>query len=139
MTLTGRRWAIGKDVAEMASAARAHFLHPDHSIAGVAQAADVRLVVRLEEARPAGPRVELRARTEKRQAAEAARIDAFAMIIEKDTAKGGLGPVLEQHTPFVPIESRDDLLALRFARRLQVEFAHHNPPGSALRKREDRL
>src|SRR5215475_12738768 len=131
MTLTGRRRAIGKDVAEMASAARAHFLHPDDSITGVAKAADVRLVVRLEEARPAGARIEFCTRAEKWQAAEAARIDSFAMIIEKHTAKGGLGTVLEQHTPLVPIESRDDLRALRFARRLQVELAHHDPPGSS--------
>src|SRR5690348_8764111 len=115
-------------MAQMTAAACTHFLRADHSIAAVAHAANVRLLVRPEEARPAGARIELRVRSEQRQSAEAAGVCAITMIVEEHAAKGGLGAVLEQHTPLVGFESGDDLGALRFARRLQVELAHDAPP-----------
>src|SRR5215472_2386970 len=111
----------------MAAAARTHFLDPDHSITGIAQAADVRLIVGFEEARPSRARVELRARTEERQPAEAARVDPVTVIVEKDATEGGLGPVLEQYAALIRSEARGDLRALCLSRRSQVELAHHAP------------
>jgi hypothetical protein len=53
MPLAGGPRAIRKDMAQMAAASRANFLYADHSVTRVAGAFDVRLIVRLEEARPA--------------------------------------------------------------------------------------
>src|SRR5215471_11466379 len=100
-------------MAKMAAAACTDLLDPDHSVTGVAHAADVRFVVGFEEARPAGARVELRARTKQRQPAEPARVDPVTVIIEKHAAESRLGSVLEQHPPLIRGEARDDLAALR--------------------------
>src|SRR6516225_3238921 len=130
MTLAGRRGSVREYVTEMAAAAGADLFDPDHSVARVAQAADVRFVVGFEETRPAGARVELRTRTEERQPAEAARVDPVAVIVEEHAAEGCLGSVLEQHAPLIGSEARDDLGALRLTRRSQVELAHHAPSGN---------
>src|SRR5262252_6679568 len=127
MALTGWWRSVRKHVTEMATAACADLLDADHSIAGIAQTADVRFVVGTEEARPARARVKFCIRPKQRQAAEAAGVDAIAVIVEEHATEGGFGAVLEEHTPLIAVETRDDLRALRLARRPQVEFAHHAP------------
>src|ERR1700741_4669480 len=117
MTLARWRGPVREHVAEMAAAAGADFLDADHPIAGVAQAADVPFIEGTEEARPAGARVEFCARSKQWQSAEAARIDTVAVIVEEHATEGGLGAVLEKHTPLIAIEARDDLRALRLGRR----------------------
>src|SRR3712207_1353997 len=54
VTLAGRGRAVREDVAEMTVASRAADLRPDHSVAHVADLADMLRVIRLGEARPAG-------------------------------------------------------------------------------------
>src|SRR6516165_8788306 len=123
-------------MAEMTAAARTDFLDPDHSVTGVAQTADVRLIVGFEEARPPRAGVELCARTEQRQPAEAAGVDPVAVIVEKHATEGRFGPVLEQYAPLIRSEARDDLRALRLGRRSQVELTHHVPCQGAASGRE---
>src|SRR6185437_3168825 len=95
MALARRRRAIGKNVAQVATATRAHLLHSDHSIAGVAKTTDMRLIVGPEEARPTGARVEFRAGPEKRQPAEAAGINPFLVVVQEHTAERRFRAVLE--------------------------------------------
>src|SRR5579859_3039178 len=123
------RRAVRKNVSEVTAAACAHFLHPNHPVAGVAQALDVRLVIRAEETRPAGAGIELRVRAEERQSAEAACIDAVLLVIKKDTAKRSLGAVLEQHAALTGVQSGDDLAPLRLGRWGQVKGAHGRLPA----------
>src|ERR1700741_1738371 len=111
MALARRRRPVRERVAGMGGAACADFLDADHPIAGIAQAADVPFIVGTEEARPAGARVEFCARSKQWQTAEAARIDTVAVIVEEHATEGGLGAVLEKHTPLIAIQTRDDLRA----------------------------
>src|SRR5579864_2643128 len=105
MALAGWGRSVREHVTEMAATTCADFLDADHSIAGIAQAADVGFIVGTEEARPARARVEFCARSKKWQTAEAARIDALAMIVEEHATEGGLGAVLEKYTPLIAIQT----------------------------------
>src|SRR6185312_15584473 len=54
MPLAGGRWPVRKYMSQVATATCAHLFHPHHTVARIAQALDVRLVVGPEETRPAG-------------------------------------------------------------------------------------
>src|SRR5690606_27995382 len=54
VALAGWRRTVGKDMAEMAAAARADFLDAHHAVAEVAHVADVRRIEGGGETRPAG-------------------------------------------------------------------------------------
>jgi len=62
MTLAGRRRPIRNDMPEMTSAPCTDFFYTGHSITSVAHSPNVGFVIRLEEARPPGTGIELRAR-----------------------------------------------------------------------------
>ena len=90
------RWRVGggpsrKHVAEMAIAARAQDLDAHHAVAAIGLGRDVLVGDRLEEARPAGARIELRVRRKQRQPATDARIDAGALVVEQRAAERPLG------------------------------------------------
>src|SRR5580704_15776892 len=92
--LTGGTRAVGKHVAEVAAAARANFLHPNHAMAAVPKAFDMRFIVGFEETRPAGAGIELRVRPEQGQTAEAAGIGAILLVVEEHAAKRRFGAML---------------------------------------------
>jgi hypothetical protein len=96
----------------MATAAPTHLFHADHSIAGVAHPPNVGFVIRLEEAGPARTGVEFRTRPEERQTTKAARVNTILVVVEKNTAEGGLRAVLEQHVAFFLGETSNYRLAL---------------------------
>src|SRR6516165_6577856 len=129
MPLAGRRRPIGKHVAEMTAAAGADFLDTHHAVAHIAQTADMSIVIRLEEARPAGAGIELRAGTEQRQTAEAAGVDPLLVIIEEDAAEGGFRTVLEKHPSLVRCQTGRDLCALVRTWGTQIELTHADSPG----------
>src|SRR5689334_8686225 len=52
VTLARGRRAVWEHVSQVTSTTCAHLFYPHHSVAGVAHAANVRLIVRPEEARP---------------------------------------------------------------------------------------
>src|SRR5262245_10955226 len=112
VTLPGRRRSVGKDVPEMAAAARTNFFHTHHAVDRVPQTADMRLVVRPEKARPPGARVEFRARAEQWQAAEAAGVDPVLVVIQEHAAESGFRAVLEKHAPLIRRQTGRDLCAL---------------------------
>jgi hypothetical protein len=111
-------------MAEVAAAACADFFHPDHSIAGVANAFDVRLIVGFEETGPTGARVKLRVGAEQWQAAEAAAVSAVLFVIEEDTAEGSFGPVLQKNAPLIRVKTGADVTPLGISRRGQVKCSH---------------
>src|SRR5689334_4696523 len=76
----GRRWPIGEDVAEVPVAATAPDLDTLHPVRAVAQVGDVLGIERLVEGRPAGPRLELRARPKQRQPAEPAAVNTRLLV-----------------------------------------------------------
>src|SRR6185436_8829203 len=94
VTFAGRRRAVRKHVAEMAAAARADDFGANHAVTGIADFAHVPGIERREKARPTGARVELRARPEQRQPAQATRVDAVELVVEKRPAERRLGSVL---------------------------------------------
>ena len=120
------RWAgsIRKHVPQVTSAPGTHFLDAHHSITRVAQALDVRLFVRLEEARPTRTGIEFRAGTKQRQAAEPARVDAVLLVVEEDTTERRFRAMLKQNVALLVVESGSDLLALLGGRRVQVKGCH---------------
>src|SRR5690242_8853062 len=135
VALASRRRAVGKHVAEVAAAARADLLGAHHAVAGVADIADVRLVVRPEEARPARARIELAVGAEQRQSAEAAGIDAGLLVVEEHAAERRLGTVLEQHAMLVGAQPGGDRLALCVGGRGEVESGHGGSVALAIRQR----
>ncbi len=112
MTLTRRRRPVRKNVPEMTTAAPTHLFHADHSVAGVADPPNVGFVIRLEEAGPPRTGVEFRTRPEERQTTKAARVNTILVVVEKNTAEGGLRAVLEQHVAFLLGEAGNNRLAL---------------------------
>ena len=58
VSLSGRRRAIGKDMALMAAASRAADLDPAHAVAGVLDLVEMVFIERRIERRPAGARIE---------------------------------------------------------------------------------
>ena len=56
---------------------------------------DVVGIERLEEARPAGARLELRVRLEQRQTAQPARVDAGLLVVEEQAAERALGALVQ--------------------------------------------
>ena len=80
VALAGGRRAVVEDVAEMAAAAPAMHLGPNHEQAAVLARADS-VRERCGEARPAGAAVELRRRREQRQVAAGATEGAWPMLV----------------------------------------------------------
>src|SRR5260370_30560116 len=101
MPLAGGSWAIREYVPQVAAAARANLFDTHHPVACVPDALDVQLGERLEEARPAGAGIEFGIGPEQRQPAEPARVDAVLLVVEKDTAEGGLGAMFQEHAALV--------------------------------------
>src|SRR5579872_3867573 len=127
MALAGRRRPVGKDMAEVTTAARANFLHPNHPVARIPQALDVRLVIRPEETGPPGTGIELCTGAEQGQSAEAAGIDPILLVIQKDAAEGGFRAVFQKDAPFIAIKAVGNLAPLCVAGGSQIEVAHERP------------
>src|SRR5580693_5650051 len=99
----------------MPAAARADLFHARHSVAGITNPPDVPLVERLEEARPPGAGIELGARSEERQPAKPACVDALFVVIQKQPTEGGFRTVSEQHVPLLRRQCRRDRSTLLFS------------------------
>jgi len=108
-------------MALMAVTAGTAGLDAHHAIGGVADALDVVLVARGEEAGPAGVALELGPRLEEGQAAEAAAIDPVLLVIQKTTAEGGLGAVMKQDLGLFAGQIGLQGLAFRRVGRCQIE------------------
>src|SRR5512141_645596 len=92
----GRLRPIVEDVAEMAAAAAAVDLGPQHAEGTVLGLADG-VFQRLIEARPAGAAFEFRLRGEQRQVAAGTGEDALAMLLEQRARARPLGALLAQY------------------------------------------
>ena len=77
----GRVRAVVEDMAEVAAARRAHDLGANHPVARVGLRDDAVERRRLEEARPAAARLELRVRAEELRPAAGAAVDAVAVLV----------------------------------------------------------
>ena len=106
----GRRGAVGKHVTEVSAAVAAVHFCPASEEAIVHRRANGLLVEWLEETRPAGAALELRARRKQRLAARSAHEGAIAVLAVERACSGRLGPVLSQYlelrrrellTPFI--------------------------------------
>src|SRR6202049_2771598 len=115
MAFAGRRRPMRKHVTQVAPAARANFLNTDHSVARITNTPDMGFVIGLKETRPPRPRIELRARSEERQAAEAAGVNAVLVIVEEHATESRFRAMLEQHALLVLIKARGDLRPLRLS------------------------
>ncbi len=139
-----RRRAILEHMAKMARATLAADLDPPHAVAAILDMADMVSVEGLGEAGPARAGLELCARSEQRQPAEAAGIDAILLIVQKETAEGSFRAVLQQHPAFFRRQAfrqlrhlrrpqGGDLIARRRFRRLGTKglfswLGHQGPP-----------
>src|SRR5262249_52312328 len=83
----------------------------------------------------AGPRIELRTRTEQRQPAKPARVNAVLLVVEEDSAEGRFGAVLKQHVALVVAELGGDLTALLSGRWAPVACFHGRPGVGSWRGR----
>src|SRR5580700_2204947 len=108
----------------MTAAARADLFHARHSVARITHPPDVPLVERLEEARPPGTGIELGARSEERQPAKPACVDALFVVIQEQPTEGGFRTVSEQHVPLIRRQRRGDRSALLLSGWTQVEVEH---------------
>src|SRR5258708_5473308 len=124
MPVTGGTRAIWEDVAQVAAAAGADFFHPDHSIARIANAFDVRFVVGLEKTGPTRARIKFRARAKQGQAAEAATVGAFLFIVEKDATKCRFGAMLQKDAPLAGVKTGCDAVALNLGGRGRIKCRH---------------
>src|SRR5258708_4254603 len=124
MPLTRRARPIREDVSQMAAATGAHFFHPDHSIARIANAFDVRFIEGHEKTGPTRARIEFRARAKQGQAAEAATVGAFLFIVEKDAAECRFSAMLQKDAPLVGVKTRCDAVTLDLGGRGQIKCRH---------------
>ena len=124
MTFAARRRPIRKDMPQVTPASCADLFNPNQSITRVTHSADVALVIRAKETRPTSSRIKLRARSEKRQPAKAAAVDALFVIVEKHPTKGGFRTVIEQHIALGLAQAGNNRGALRRSGRCQIKFSH---------------
>ena len=103
MPLARRQRPVHEDVTEVAIAPPALDLDAHHAVAAIRLGRDVFIGDRLEEARPARTRIELRVRCEQRQPAADARVDAGLLVVEQRPAK----------RPFSALGARDRKLPRR--------------------------
>src|SRR5690606_15438965 len=89
--------AVREHVSEVAAAAAAVHLRAHHAVAAIDARADG-AVDRLEEARPAGAALELRAAPEERLAAAGARERALPLLVKQRARAGALRRVPAQHS-----------------------------------------
>src|SRR5712671_4930253 len=120
VALAGRRRAIGEDVAEVAATAGASDLGAGHAVAMVLDERDLGAVDRLEEAGPAGARLELRLRREKRQSAQAADVGPLLLVVDQVAAKRWLGAVIQQYPPLFLVQGLCEVCDLLLAQRRDV-------------------
>src|SRR5205807_4026221 len=113
VALMGRRWAVVEHVAEVRVAARTADLDPAHAVAVVGEIRHVVGIERLEEARPAGARVELRIRREQRQTAQPAHVRARLLVVEEQAAERPLGALVEDHVALFGREAGRERLDAR--------------------------
>src|SRR5687768_10693704 len=104
-----RARAVVEEVAQVRIAPRAVDLRADHAVAEVRLFADVLTGDGLEEARPAGARLELRIRAKERQVAPDAQVHARFLVLQQPPAKRGFGAgragdaVLLRGQPLLPL------------------------------------
>jgi hypothetical protein len=96
----------------MAIAAPAADLDANHSVACVLEVADVVRVEGLEKTRPSSSGFELGGGSKQGQAAQPAAVHAVLLVIQKATAKGRLGPMIQQNPPFLGTEPLGQAIAL---------------------------
>jgi len=128
ITQPGRRWAIVKDLALLRAATGAHDLRSHHSVAGVANLAQVFFGKWRGETWPAGAAFKLRAGFEQWQPAQAARIYPLAFLAEKDTAKRLFIAVIEHDTPLFRTEAVDQYTQTLFTGRCEIELQRSDAP-----------
>src|SRR5262245_57819173 len=87
----GRPWAVGEEVAKVGAAVRAHDLGSRHAQREVALLGYAALLDDVVERRPAGARIELRARVEQRLVAHHAAVGALGVVIPVDATERPLG------------------------------------------------
>src|SRR4051794_13038176 len=92
---SGRLGTVVEDVAEMAAAAPAMHLGPEHAKGAILGLADIALD-RLVEARPARAALEFGVGGEQRQVAAGAGEDALAVLLEQRAGARPLGALLAQ-------------------------------------------
>src|SRR3984885_12534519 len=105
--LPGLAGAVGEHVTEVAAASGAVDLDPMHPVAEIVDEVDVGPVRRLGEARPAGPRVELRLGGKQLGAATGAAIRTGPLLVEVPPGEGPFGALAAKHVVLV----RGQLLA----------------------------
>lgn len=103
-SLTGGRRAVWEDVALVAAASRAANLGAAHAVAVVVDVAEVFLIERRVERRPARAGIKFVFRSKQRQTAKPTRIRAVRFVVEQGPAKRRLGAVVEQDAVLFVVE-----------------------------------
>src|ERR1700743_89306 len=103
MPFTGWAGSIRKYVPQVASTPGTDYLDAHHSIAGIPDALDVRLVIRLEEARPARTGIKFCTGTEQRQAAEPAGVDTVLLVVEEYATERRFRAMLKQNVALIVV------------------------------------
>src|ERR1700733_4727490 len=101
VTLPGLAGAVGEHVTEVAAASGAVDLDPMHPVAEIVDEVDIGPVRRLGEARPAGPRVELRLGGKQLGAAAGAAIGTGPLLVEVPPGEGPFGALAAKHVVLV--------------------------------------
>src|SRR5262249_45664866 len=109
VALPGRARPVREDVPEVAAAGRAGDLGADHPVAAVDVRVDALERHRLDEARPACARVELRLGAEELRAAARTAVDAGRLGVEILAGERPLGALLAQN---VVLRGREPLAPL---------------------------
>ena len=115
-----RRWAIRKDMTEVAVTPATADLGAYHPMAAILHVPDMVTIVRFEEARPAGARLELRTGVEQRQAAQATSVDTCCLVMEQRSAECLFRGAFEQHAPLVHAQTPSQSFAVRRADRAEI-------------------
>src|SRR5215469_8493642 len=122
VTQPARQRAVVKHVPLLRATARAYDLKRFRRVAGVADAAQVILIERRGEARPAGAALELRAGLEQGQPAEAAGEHAFTLLGEEDAAKRLFVAVMKHDAALFAAEAVDKFSELYLTGGRQIKL-----------------
>src|SRR5581483_7391212 len=131
--LPRRLGPVVEDVPQVPLAARAQDLRALHEEAPVGAHHDRVRLDRLPEARPAGPRLELRLRAEQRRAAPRAAVHALVLAVVVLAGEGALGSVLPEHAVLLRRETPAPLrvVALDLLGHVAPLLRGPGPPGRA--------
>src|SRR4029453_7194347 len=110
VALSRWRGPVVEYMTKVAGAALAADFDPSHAVAAVFDTGDVVCIEGRREAGPPSPGFEFRAGTKQRQAAQAAGVNPFLLVIQEETAERSFSAMLQENVALIGCEGLCEIL-----------------------------